>query len=57
MTVNDQQILDKKAKSAAWHKQWRDKNPEKQQAIMERFWLKKAAKFSADLVKIQAELE
>lgn len=52
---------EQKAHSAAWHKQWREKNPEKQQAIMERFYAKKfkvmQEAYTTDLVKIQAELK
>jgi hypothetical protein len=51
----------KRAHSAAWHKQWRKDNPEKQQAIMDRFWAKKVAGMqeahTADLGNIQAELK
>ena len=32
----------KRARSTEMHKQWRKDNPEKQKAIMERFWAKKA---------------
>ena len=32
----------KRARSTEMHKQWRKDNPEKQKAIMERFWTKKA---------------
>lgn len=32
---------EQKARSAAWHKNWRETHPEKQQAIMQRFWEKK----------------
>jgi len=38
---------EQKSHSAAWHKNWRDTHPEKQQAIMERFWEKKHKQFTA----------
>jgi len=35
--------IDKKPRDPAYYREWRKKNPDKQKAIMERFWAKKVA--------------
>lgn len=51
----------KRARATETHREWRRNNPEKQKAIMERFWAKKVAgmqgTYSTDLGNIQAELK
>jgi len=44
--LTPEEIEAKRVKSVAQHKEWRRNNPEKQQAIMERFWKKKVAAFN-----------
>jgi len=50
----------KRARSTETHREWRKNNPEKQQAIMDRFWAKKVAGMekahAVDLEKIRAEI-
>ena len=40
----------KRARSTEKHREWRANNPEKQQAIMQRFWEKKVKQFTASEV-------
>lgn len=58
--LTPEEIQVRKERSNEWHREWRKKNPEKQKAIMERFWAKKAAeaqqRYAADLENIQTEL-
>lgn len=50
-------VEQKRARATEMHREWRRNNPEKQKAIMERFWAKKVAAYNADLGNIQAELK
>jgi hypothetical protein len=47
----------KRARSTEKHREWRKANPQKQQAIMQRFWEKKVAAYNADLGNIRTELK
>lgn len=50
-----------KARTPEYYREWRKKNPDKQKAIMDRFYAKKVAEaeksYTADLGNIQAELK
>jgi hypothetical protein len=50
-----------KARTPEYYREWRKKNPDKQKAIMDRFYAKKYRKFAeaynADLQEIQAQLK
>lgn len=56
MTTNTA-IDKKKPRDPAYYRNWRKQNPEKQKAIMDRFYAKKAAAYTNDLKKIKAELK
>lgn len=44
-TKTPEEVQAKKEKVARQHKEWRQNNPDKQQAIWDRFYAKKAAGF------------